>query len=169
MWKCFGPKRSLLTTSIKLTPPYTVRLDQNKQQNYAMVGQTSARRATPSRGFCGQVKNKVKNNYGKEWEHKFQRSKKICLEKKSSRSQKVRRAQSNNFSRRITTSSGNHSWVWIFCSKEVRKKDVTVEDQINIRKKVYKENNKNQHRKKQPVATIVSELLEFMASFEPSS
>ena len=132
-------------------------------------------------GFAVRSRKKVKNDYREEREHiKVQRSKKI-LEQKQRRDALKRRAQEevNKLGKlhiitsvtelREALASIDESE--LSAAKKRDKKMSLLKDQINIRKKVYKKNIRipfSQHGKKQPVATIASELMEFMASSQPS-
>ena len=132
--------------------------------------------------FAVKLRGKVKNDYREEREHiKAQRSKKL-MEQKQRRDVLKRRAQEelNKLSKlqlitsvaELQEAIANIDESELSAAKKRDKKMSLLKDQINIRKKVYKETIRipfSQHGKKRPVATIASELMEFMASSELSS
>ena len=132
--------------------------------------------------FAVRLREKVKSDYREEREHvKAQRSKKL-MEQKQRRDALKRRAQEelNKLDKlhlitsvaELREAIANIDESELSAAKKRDKKMSLLKDQINIRKKVYKENIRipfSQGGKKRPVATIASELMEFMASSELSS
>ena len=173
-----------LTTSIpnlcQLTRSNLIETKKNKTMQW--LGKLPQEERDQVVGFAVRSRKKVKDDYREEREHiKVQRSKKL-FEQKQRRDALNRRAQEevNKLGKlhlitsvaelREALTSIDESELSV--AKKRDKKLSLLKDQINIRKKVYKENIRipfSQHRKKRPVATIASELMEFMASSEPSS